>query len=61
MTEIVSDDWSKAKDHYRIVSEAAKKLEYDSIIAEFEELTLEEKVDKLIESYARIRVYGPKG
>ena len=35
-----------------------REIAYKSITAEFEGLTLEEKVDKLIEMYARDRVYG---
>ena len=38
--------------------EAMKKATYNSIIREFEDLSLEEKVNRLIKIYARERAYN---
>lgn len=47
-TDPVFIDWGRAH----------KDITYAMIMDEFKGLSLEEKVDKLVEAYARLRAYG---
>lgn len=54
MAEIVNDVWTDPIDVRNLTNE----IQYNLIIKEFEGLSLEDKVDRLIKAYASSVVYG---